>query len=93
MEKIIWSSWAVKDASIIYQYISMDSRYYAAQLLDKINDKVSVLSTHPHIGRVVPERKNPNIREIIEGNYRIMYRISGKHILICRIIHSSRNFK
>ena len=93
MEKIIWSDWAVKDVQIIYQYISADSKYYASKWLDKINDRIVALSFHPYIGRVVPERENRNIREVIEGNYRIMYRIATNHILIYRIIHSARNFR
>ncbi len=27
----------------------------------------------PELGRIVPERDNESIRELIEGNYRIIY--------------------
>ena len=93
MEEIIWSSSAVKDANAIFVYISLDSKYYAGKWLEKLYERVTILLTHPQIGRVVPEINNPNIREIIEGNYRIMYRISKKQIIIYRIMHSARLFK
>ena len=93
MEEIIWSSWAVKDTKTIYQYIAMDSKYHANKWLDKINERVSLLLNHPQIGRVVPEKNNPNIRELLEGDYRIMYRVAAKHILIYRVMHMARNFK
>ncbi len=94
MEEIIWSSRASKDAFDIYQYIALDSKLYADRWIDKIIDRISTLPIQPKSGRVVPEKNNPDIREIIEGNYRIMYKISkGNSINIYRIIHSARFFK
>ncbi|MBD3748215.1 MAG: type II toxin-antitoxin system RelE/ParE family toxin [Sphingobacteriales bacterium] len=45
----------------------------------------------PKIGRIVPEKNNPDLRELIEGNYRIIYQISKlDKIEILMIHHSSR---
>lgn len=45
----------------------------------------------PHSGRVLPEQKDENIRELIEGNYRIVYKtISKKRIDILFIHHSKK---
>ncbi|MBN1803521.1 MAG: type II toxin-antitoxin system RelE/ParE family toxin [Candidatus Lokiarchaeota archaeon] len=41
------------------------------------------------MGRKVPELNDPNYRELIFGNYRIIYGIFEEKIQILRIIHSS----
>ncbi len=47
----------------------------------------------PLSGRIVPEKEDPNIRELIEGNYRIFYRVTRNNITILRIHNSARNLK
>jgi len=42
------------------------------------------------MGRIVPELDEPNIRELILRNYRIIYRILEKKIQIVRLFHGSR---
>ncbi len=93
-EKIIWSSAAADDLENIYSYIAKDSKYYADKFIDELVDRVEMLPFHPMIGRVVPEKSNADIREIIKGNYRIMYSIHKlPQIIIYRIIHNAQNFK
>ena len=93
MDEIVWSSRAISDADLIFKYISLDSKYHAERWLRKVSERTVSLLIHPNLGRVVPERNDQSIRELIEGNYRIMYKISDRRIVIYRIIHSSRNFK
>jgi len=42
------------------------------------------------MGRIVPELDDPNIRELILRNYRIIYRIFEKEVQIIRLFHGSR---
>ena len=93
MEKIEWSLRASKDIQIIYQYIALDSKFHANKWLQKVSERINILPTQPNIGRVIPERNNQHFRELIEGNYRIMYKVSDRSIIIYRIMHASRNFK
>jgi len=46
----------------------------------------------PEIGRVVPEYRNPNIRELIFSPYRLVYRINHDRELceLARVWHSAR---
>jgi len=53
---------------------------------------VEQLLNFPHSGRIVPERADPNIREIIVGRFRIVYRISGEMIGIATVFRGSREF-
>jgi toxin ParE1/3/4 len=94
MAQIIWSNLALEDLQAIHEYISLDSAGYAERLIDKIIANVDVLEHHTRIGRVVPEFNDENIRELIEGNYRIIYRIQPQDTIgIARIHHSARLLK
>ena len=60
------------------------------QCFVRLCEKVENLILFPKIGRVVPELDEPNIRELILRNYRIIYRILGEKIQIVRLFHGSR---
>ena len=48
----------------------------------------------PRCGRIVPELDDPRFREVIYGNYRIVYRIIGADdIEILAVIHGARDMK
>ena len=93
MVKVIWTELARSDLKTIYEYISEDSNFYAKRFIEKLLEKVDILENYPNMGRIVPEFENPKIRELIEGNYRIVYRIFIDRIEIIRVHHSSRNLK
>jgi len=90
MVKVIWTEFAISDMKLIHEYISKDSKFYANRFINKIISRVDQLETFPKSGRVVPEFNSDVIRELIEGNYRIVYKINSDHIGIVRIHHSSR---
>ncbi len=81
MDEIVWSARALNDADLIFRYIALDSKNHAEKWLKQVYERTTILITHPHLGRVVPERNDQSIRELIEGSYRIMYKISGVRIM------------
>ena len=94
MAKVKWTNVALDDLRAIYDYVAQDSSKYADRLMDKIIERVDVLEQYPRIGRKVPEFSNDLIRELIEGNYRIIYRIeSEENIGIARVHHTARLLK
>jgi toxin ParE1/3/4 len=93
MAKIKWTKWSIKDLQLIHEYISNDSKFYADRFVTKIITRVEQLDSMPLSGRVVPEKEDPNLRELIEGNYRIFYKIAKNSITIVRVHNSSRNIK
>ena len=90
MVKIEWSPIAQNDLNDIIDYIAQDSLEYALNFYDQVREKVQNLIQFPKIGRMIPELDDPDIREIILRNYRIIYRIYKDNIEIIRIIHGSR---
>ncbi len=79
MVRINWTFQAKSDLKDIAEYISKDSKLYAKRQVLKIRNRTVVLKSHTYSGRTVPEIKDQNIREIFEGNYRIIYRIVTKN--------------
>ena len=93
MVKVIWTDFAIEDLRLIHDYISKDSKRYADRFLEKLLERVDQLESFPKSGRVVPEFNINTIREIIEGNYRIVYKISTTQIAIVRVHHAARQLK
>jgi toxin ParE1/3/4 len=71
----------------------LDSEFYAKRFISKLIERVDQLEQFPESGRVVPEKDDQSIRELIEGNYRIFYRLQKSKINILRIHNSSRKIK
>ena len=44
----------------------------------------------PHAGRVVPEFDRDDIREVIVGNYRIVYRVRATEVLVLTVFESHK---
>ncbi len=88
--KIIWSPLAVERTSEIAEYIAVDSPSAAVTWIEKVFGKVDPLKLSPQSGRIVPEIMRNEIREIIFGNYRIIYRIDEAQISILTIRHGKQ---
>jgi len=93
MVNIIWTEYAIEDLRSIHEYISKDSKRYADRFVEKLMERVDQLENFPKSGRIVPEFNSATLRELIEGNYRIIYKISGNQIAITRVHHSARQLK
>lgn len=79
------------DLQLAREYAATSSAAYAAALVQRLITKTYVLESFPRIGRMVPEFGNPRIRELIESNFRTVYRIvSAERIDITRIHHTSQ---
>lgn len=83
--KIIWSPSAVERAAEIAEYISRDNPIAAEKWVDTVFSKVEQLKSFPESGRIVPEINSKDFRELIYGNYRIIYRVEKTQISILTI--------
>ncbi|MEJ7643779.1 MAG: type II toxin-antitoxin system RelE/ParE family toxin [Chryseolinea sp.] len=93
MVGIIWTDHAKDDLTSIFDYISKDSKFYASRYVDKLISRVGPLEFSPRSGRIVPEFNKEEIKELIEGNYRIVYRYRGDTVTVLRIHHSASQLK
>ena len=88
--KIVWSPLAIDRASEIADYITQDKPSAAEKWIDTVFSKVEQLKSSPEIGRIVPEVRNKQIRELIYSNYRIIYRLEEKQISVLTTRHGKQ---
>jgi len=88
--RIVWSPLAVDRASEIANYIAQDKPSAAEKWINTVFSKVEQLKSSPEIGRIVPEISDSQFRELIYGNYRIIYRIENKQVSILTIRHGKQ---
>ncbi|MBD2488448.1 type II toxin-antitoxin system RelE/ParE family toxin [Aulosira sp. FACHB-615] len=90
--KVFWTETAIENLSAIYTYISQNSPQYAARIVDRITRRSEQIANFPLSGRIVPEFETEQIREVIEGSYRIIYYIKPEQIEVLAVIHGSQQF-
>jgi len=90
MVELRWTPQAADDLEAITNFIAADSPHYASLFAIDILASVERLQVFPRSGRIVPKLHAPNIREIILGNYRIVYRIRGDTVEILTVWHGAR---
>ena len=88
--KVFWTNTAVNHLSAIYTYIAQNSPQYAARMIDRLTRRSQQIASFPLSGRVVSEFETKQIREVIEGSYRIIYYIKPDQIDILAVLHSSQ---
>lgn len=74
----------------IQDFIARANRETAERLVHRIAERGEGLSKFPEMGRMVPELPGTGLREIIEGRYRIVYRIQAKGIQIVTVFEGHR---
>ncbi len=92
MVQINWTFQAKDDLKRIAKYISKDSKRYALFQVLKLKQRTEILKTQVYSSEIVSEIDEKNIRELIESNYRIIYKIvSKKRVNIPTVHHTSRD--
>jgi len=88
--KIIWSPLAIDRIAEIAAYIAQENLYAAENWVNMVFRKVEDLKSFPESGRIVPETENKSIRELIYGNYRLIYRLEEKRISVLTVRHGKQ---
>lgn len=78
--KIVFTKPAIADLAESVAFIARDNPQAAERFGNEIIAKAEKLDAFPMLGRVVPEFKIDNIREIIRRPYRIVYRVRESQI-------------
>lgn len=91
--KIVWSPVALQRIEEIVDHISSDRPGAAAEWAEGLFDLVGRLESFPDRGRTVPELGQASIRELIYGDYRVVYKIEGAKVGILTVRHGKRRFE
>ena len=81
------------DLLSIYDWIAGDSQARAAIFTEKLDKRISVLASNPHLGRVPKHEKlaRYGYRILVIDSYLAFYVIRGRIIEIHRVVHGSRH--
>ena len=89
--KVHWTDTAVGHLDAIHNYIAQDSPEYARRMVDRLTRRSQQIAKFPFSGRRVPEYDVDQIREVIEGSFRIIYHIIPGQIDVLAVIHGAIN--
>lgn len=82
---IRWSPEAVERLELIEAHVAADNPTAAARLVTALIARAEQLATHPALGRAVRERGGEGLREVVEGNYRIVYRTMSEAVEVVTV--------
>ena len=88
--KIYWTRQSREDLREVRAFISRDAPATASAFVRRLRESVSRLKDFPESGQVVSELGRQDIRELLRGNYRVIYRVSRDRIDILAVYHSAR---
>jgi plasmid stabilization system protein ParE len=90
--EVRWTEQAADDLASIRDFIGRDSAAYALATVERLFLAVDQLRTFPDSGRVVPERDEPGLRELIRSPYTIVYRRRANVVEVLTVFHATRAF-
>ncbi len=91
MVEVIWTVSAIQDLEDIAEYIAKNSVHYAQVTVEELFYATDILEKFPKSGLKVPEFSDESIRQLIRGNYKIVYKIVTIHrIDILTVYNSAR---
>ena len=85
-----WTDNALAQLRGIHDYIARGSDFFAKRMVDRLTSRSIQIRDHPFSGEMVPEFGDALVREVIEGPYRMIYRISAPNLFVLAVIHGSR---
>ena len=88
--KVHWTNTALEHLNAIHAYIAKNSERYAARVVDRLTRRSQQIAEFPLSGRVVPEFEHGQIREVLEGPYRIIYCIKPEQVDVLAVLHSAQ---
>lgn len=86
-----WSPLADAEVDEAIAYVARDDPAAALEWLEHLLERVASLGSFPDSGRVVPELQRDDIREIMVGAYRVVYRRGKDRVEIAAIRHHARD--
>lgn len=89
---LVWSRRASRDLEQVGAYVALDAPERARSFVQTLIERGKQAQRLPGAGRIVPEFQDENIRELIEGSYRIVYEIrpAKKEIVVLTVFEGHR---
>ena len=90
--RVVWSEGARRELDAAIAFVAEDSLGGALRLLEDILSSAESLSHLAERGRVVPERGDSAVRELVSGSYRLLYHVTDSDVVMLGLLHQRRDF-
>jgi plasmid stabilization system protein ParE len=92
--RLVWTDEAIADLEAIRDFIARTSPHYGNVVAARLAESMERVRSFPKSGRIVPELQRNEIREVIHGLYRLVYRFREDHDLVevLTVFRASREF-
>lgn len=88
----MWTQRAVSDLEAFGDYIAADDETAAHRWVTRLIDLAERLVSTPELGRHVPELGREDVREVFLRQYRLVYRLDERQIVVLTIFEGHREF-
>ncbi len=88
--RIYWTRQSREDLRAIRDFIARDAPKTASAYVRRLRRSVERLRIFPLSGQVVAEIGREEIREVLQGNYRLIYRVSDQRVDVLTVFHGAR---
>lgn len=92
--EVNWTEFAIQNLKAIFDYYSKKaSKKIAHQIRKRILDSTRQLENYPNSGQqeLNLEKLNLKHRYVIAGNYKVIYRIEEKHVIVIDIFDTRQD--
>ncbi|HET9555069.1 MAG TPA: type II toxin-antitoxin system RelE/ParE family toxin [Anaeromyxobacteraceae bacterium] len=83
--KVVLTPRAHARLEAIHDFVAAQDPASADRLVAKLHARMAALGSLPRRGRLVPELPGSGLREVVEGHFRIVYRLSGDEVQILTV--------
>jgi plasmid stabilization system protein ParE len=90
--RLRWTLRAKNDLLSIGRFIARDHPAAARAFVAKLQVRARRAAKFPRSGRIVPELRREDVREVIEGNYRIVYRVTKVSVEVLTVFEGHHLF-
>jgi plasmid stabilization system protein ParE len=88
--KLRWTDRARRDLQGIRRFIARDKPMAARQWVDRLRHRARTAAESPSAGRIVAELGREDIREVLVGNYRVVYLVGGDTVDVLTVFEGHR---
>ena len=91
--RVVWSRGAHRELEAAISHVAEDAPGAARALLERLLTTAASLETLSNRGRMVPERGDPAIRELLVEPYRVVYSVAAGDVVILGLIHQRQDYE
>jgi plasmid stabilization system protein ParE len=86
--KVLLAARAHERLEAIHDFVSAVDPGAADRLIVRLHLRIASLERFPGRGRRVPELPGSDVRELVEGHFRIVYRVVGNEVQVLTVFDS-----